>query len=381
MDNNTRIKLSDKVASQLPEFIRGEYPTFVAFVEAYYEFLGNSNVDLVAIRDIDTSLDSFIQYFKKELAHNYPVNADKDKERFLLKHIKDQYLAKGSEASYKLLFRLLFGKEVYMDYPGKRMLRISDGRWKQDVSLFVVVEAGDPNILIGKTIDVQTSKKIVRTELVKGAVSVSKITANVEQVTLFSKKDNIWEIFLDRNFYGDVIPGDTIKFGSQFQGRILPCTSKVKIHQRGIGFRPGQVFQVASGEGTPLWFKVLSIFDDGGLKTIDVIKFGIHYNTDFALTVLPTSAVSNRVKKQESYDMTSSYQLTPDIIGKIDVIAGGQDYTLPPDVIIGGNGTGGLAHSVLTNGVVTDIILDDQGSGYTNAFLTLQNAVLSLIHI
>jgi hypothetical protein len=374
MDNiKSRIKLSDKVASQLPEFIRGEYPTFVAFVEAYYEFLENSNVDLVAIRDIDTSLDTFIQYFKKELAHNYPVNADKDKERFLLKHIKDQYLAKGSEASYKLLFRLLFGKEVYMDYPGKRMLRISDGRWKQDVALFVQVESGDPNVLIGKTIDVQTSKKIVRTELVKGAVSVSKITANVEQVTLFSKADNIWEIFLDRNFYGDVIPGDTIKFGSEFQGVILPCTSRVKIHQRGIGFRPGQVFQVSSGEGTPLWFKVLSIFDDGGLKTIDVIKFGIHYNTDFALTVLPSSAVSNRVKKQTTYDMTSSYQLTPEIIGTIEVIAGGQDYTLPPDVIIGGNGTGAAAHAVLTDGVVTSIVLDDQGEGYTNAFLTLQN--------
>ena len=143
------------------------------------------------------------------------------------------------------------------------------------------------------------SKKIYRTDVVKTAVSAARITANVEQVTLFDKTKNIYEIFLDRNFYGGVTAGDTVKYGAEFQGQILPVTSKLKIHQRGVGFKPGQVFQIASGDGTPLWFKVLTIFDDGGLKTIDVIKFGIHYNTDFSLTVAPTSAISNKLRKKE----------------------------------------------------------------------------------
>ena len=149
--NNIRTKISNVVATQLPEFVRAEYPTFVAFVEAYYEFLENSQVDISKIRDIDSTLDEFIKHFKSELAHNYPNSASFDTERYLLKHIKDQYLAKGSEASYKLLFRLLYGKDVYMDYPGKQMLRVSDGRWQQDISLFVRVDVGDPISLIGKT--------------------------------------------------------------------------------------------------------------------------------------------------------------------------------------------------------------------------------------
>ena len=370
----TRIKLSDKVASQLPEFIQANYPTFVAFLEAYYEYVDNQSIDLHKTKDIDEALDQFITYFKGELANNFPVNPNKDKERFLLKHVKDQYLAKGSEASYKLLFRILFGKEVYMDYPGKRMLRISDGRWKQDVSIFVRVDAGDPQSLVGKTVDIQTSKKIYRTDIIKGAVSANRITANVEQVQLFDQQENIWEIFLDRNFYGDVVAGDTVKYGAVFQGQILPCTAKLRIHEPGQDFKPGQVFQISSGDGTPLWFKVLTIFDNGGLKTIDVIKFGLHYNTDFSLTVSPSSAISNKLRKKDVGGVVSnSFQLTPDIIGKIDVINGGSNYTQAPTVIVGGDGTGAAAHSVIVDGVVTEIIVDNIGSGYTNAFLTIQN--------
>ena len=371
----SRIKLSDKVAGQLPEFIQANYPTFVAFLEAYYEYMDNQAVDILAVKDIDDTLDDFITYFKSELATSFPYDSDKDRERFLLKHVKEQYLAKGSEASYKLLFRILFGKEVYMDYPGKRMLRISDGKWKQDVSIFVRVDAGDPKDLIGKTVDIQTSKKIYRTDIVKGVTTANRITANVEQANIFDATQNIWEIFLDRNFYGDVVAGDTVKYGASFQGQILPCTSKLKIHQPGQDFKPGQVFQIASGDGTPLWFKVLTIYDNGGLKTIDVIKFGIHYSTDFSLTVSPTSAISNKLRKKDTSgaNVSNSFQLTPDIIGKIDVISGGSNYTQAPNVIVGGDGTGGAAHAVIVNGVVTEIIVDNIGSGYTNAFVTLQN--------
>lgn len=372
---SNRIRLSDKVASQLPEFIQANYPTFVAFMEAYYEYLDNQSIDILSVKDIDDTLDRFITNFKEELATSFPYDSDKERERFLLKHVKDQYLAKGSEASYKLLFRILFGKEVYMDYPGKRMLRISDGKWKQDVSIFVRVDAGDPTTLIGKTVDIQTSKKIYRTDLVKGVTTANRITANVEQANLFDATQNIWEIYLDRNFYGDVVAGDTVKYGAVFQGQILPCTAKLKIHQPGQDFKPGQVFQISSGDGTPLWFKVLTIYDNGGLKTIDVIKFGIHYNTDFSLTVSPTSAISNKLRKKDtsSANVSNSFQLTPDIIGKIDVISGGSGYTLAPNVIVGGDGTGGAAHAVIVNGVVTEIIVDNIGSGYTNAFVTLQN--------
>lgn len=377
--NNKRVALKDIVASQTPEFVRAQYPTFVSFLEAYYEFLDNQGVDLTKVRDIDETLDQFIAYFKKELAHNYPVNTNTDTERYLLKHIRDQYLSKGSEASYKLLFRLLFSKDVYMDYPGKQMLRVSDGRWQQDLSLFVKVDVGNPFDLIGKTVDIQTSRKIYRTKAVDGysydGASVTKITANVENVIKFST--GIYEIFLNRNFYGEIVSGDVVKFGSTFQGQILPCTTKIKIQNKGKGFKPGMVFQVSSGEGTSLWFKVLTIETyinekgetvEGGLKTIDLIKFGTGYSTDFSLTVLPSSAVSSK-KKIERQPVTVQFSVVPNTIGLINVTSGGYGYTQVPDIEIGGvGGSGASAHAVLTNGEVTDVIIDARGQGYETAF-------------
>ena len=148
-----RINTSSLIPNQLPDFVRADYPTFIAFVEAYYEYLDNQGVDLKSLRDLDTTIDSFIQYFKRELAINLPSEITVD-ERFLLQHIKDQYLAKGSEGSFKLLFRLLFNKNVTVNYPGRQMLRASDGRWQQDVSIFVNVTLGDPADIDGKLVDV-----------------------------------------------------------------------------------------------------------------------------------------------------------------------------------------------------------------------------------
>jgi hypothetical protein len=367
-----KVGIKDVVAKQLPEFVRENYPTFVAFVEAYYEFLQQNEVRLDQVRDVDLTLDQFVQYFKKELAHNFPGNLSN--ERFLLSHVRDEYLAKGSEASYRLLFRLLYGKEIYMEYPGRSMLRVSDGRWKQDISIFVRVDTGIPTDVVGKTVDVQTSKRIFRTEINSTTQKLTKVTANVESAVLIDATNNVWEIFLDRNFYGTISAGDVIKFGSIFQAQILPTTSKLKIQNRGQGFRPGQVFQVASGKGTPVWFKVTTVDDLGGLVTIDIIKFALGYDTDFSITILPTSAVTSSKKVQRQVS-SITYSKVLDTIGRINVLTGGSGYTLPPQVIIGGTGTGATAHAIIEDGIVTEIVMDTLGEGYTTSFANIVNAV------
>jgi hypothetical protein len=366
-----RVGLKNLVAQQLPEFIRAEYPTFVAFVEAYYEFLDNQGVNLNNIRDIDETLEDYIKFFKAELAHNYPVvSKDYKTERFLLKHIKEQYLAKGSEASYKLLFRLLYGKDVFIDYPGRQMLRISDGRWQQEVSLFVKVSQGDASKVIGKTVTIQTAKRIYNTDVVKGVDAATAITATVENAIAIPGLDNVYEIFLDRNFYGDIYPNNSIKYGSEFQAVILPCTAKIKINQPGKNFRPGMVFQLKTGEGTPFWFKVSSIDGNGGLKTIDTIRFGLQYNTDFSVTVLPSSAVSSKRKITQAVS-NLTFKVDAGKIRDLEIVDGGVDYTLPPLITIDGDGTGAAAHAVISGGEIVDVIMDNLGDGYTYAFVNV----------
>jgi hypothetical protein len=283
----SRTNLSAVVARQLPEHIREDYPTFVAFVEAYYEYLQAQGVDFTTIRDIDRTLESFVDQFRKELAYNLP-NITQD-ERFLLQNVKDQYLAKGSEGSYKLLFKLLFGKEVELVYPGRSMLRASDGRWNQEISVFAKVDYGNPENVVGKLVDIQTPTRILRVLIDRR----QDIVGEVDRIVLIDPTQQVYEFFLDKRFFGNVSPGDRIRFRDEFQATILPATQTLDVTQRGRNFRIGQVFELRSGTGTGALMKVTAVTDDGGIKYAELIKFGIGYTANFAVTLLASNSVTS----------------------------------------------------------------------------------------
>lgn len=285
----SRTNLSAVVSRQLPEHIREDYPTFVAFVEAYYEYLQTQGVDFSTIRDIDTTLESFVEQFKKELAHNLP-NITQN-ERFLLQNVKDQYLAKGSEGSYKLLFKLLFGKDVELIYPGRSMLRASDGRWNQELSVFAKVNYGNAENVVGKLVDIETSTRVLRVLIDRH----QDIVGEIDRIVLIDPALQVYEFFLDKTFFGKLNPGDRIKYRDEFQATILPATQKISVTQPGKNFRVGQVFELKSGTGTGALLKVTAVTSDGGIKYAELIKFGIGYSSDFAVSLLANNSITSNI--------------------------------------------------------------------------------------
>lgn len=135
----TDLKTSLFIKGQLPEFIQEEYPTFIAFLEAYYEFLeqkqGTELNDLITqskslrnISDIDESITQFQTNFINTYAPLLPQDTVVDKA-FLLKKVLPLYLSKGNIKSFELLFRLVYGEDVTISYPKDNILRASDGKW------------------------------------------------------------------------------------------------------------------------------------------------------------------------------------------------------------------------------------------------------------
>lgn len=128
----------------------------MAFIKAYYEWMETTNQPqhelkkLTEYKDIDDTLDEYIEYFRRTIMAEVPENAVADK-RLLAKHIKDFYQSKGTLASYKLLFRILYNEDVEVNYPADQILKISDGDWRIDRYL---TTSHDQNNLrfIGKTI-------------------------------------------------------------------------------------------------------------------------------------------------------------------------------------------------------------------------------------
>lgn len=153
------------VEKQLPGFISEEYPQFVNFLKAYYKFFELQKYFLTAdstlltaddtfgidqkylfyylnrkkiknITDVDSLTTRFENNFFNVYANLLPRNPEVDK-RFLLKNIVPLYLSKGSEKSFKYLFRLLFDEEVDVKYLRDSILRTSSGKWVKNSALNV----------------------------------------------------------------------------------------------------------------------------------------------------------------------------------------------------------------------------------------------------
>jgi hypothetical protein len=280
-----RPNLSSLVSRQLPEFVREDYQTFVAFLEAYYEYMdAQPDSDLKSLKDIDSTLDSFIKQFRNELANNFPT--PQIDERFLLQHMKEHYFAKGSEASFKFLFRVLFNKDVTLEYPSKQLLRASDGRWNQDVSIFARVNAGNPDMIVGRVVDVVTPTRILRIQVDR------RQYVEIEVNRVLEIADGIYEFFIDRKFFGDVAVGDRIRYADVFDATILSTTSKVTLQQRGKNFKLGELYEVKNGQGAGSILKVSAVDSIGAITSLQFVKYGINYASDFTATLLPIGGVS-----------------------------------------------------------------------------------------
>jgi hypothetical protein len=286
----TRPKVSSIVASQLPEFIRDEYQTFVDFLKAYYEFLETTQKDPTTLRDIDNTLDSFITYFKDELAAKIPYSTID--ERFLISRIKDLYLAKGSEASYKLLFRILFNKDITLQYPSTQMLRASDGKWNQDVSIFVKILIGSPQDIVGKLVDIVTQTKVVRVLVDRRQY----VEVEVDRAIRIS--DDVYEFIIDRRFFGAISVGDTLRYLDNnnnlvFNGLILPTTSTLKVEAPGTGFKVGDLYNINNFQGYGSIMKVSEVNSTGGITQAQFIKYGTGYTTDFSSSIISQKGQDN----------------------------------------------------------------------------------------
>ena len=134
--------ISPFIADQFPSIYKEEGPLFIAFVKAYFEWLEDQDQvlydsrRLLEYRDIDKTIDVFINNFKNKYMFPIPSDISGDK-RLLQKHIKEVYGSKGTERGLKLLFQLLFGDTISVYKPGDDVFRLSDGEWNRDIYLEV----------------------------------------------------------------------------------------------------------------------------------------------------------------------------------------------------------------------------------------------------
>jgi len=118
----------------LPSHFVEEYPEFISFMQAYYDFLdGEDGLDKMVerlrdVRNPDIARDEFGQRLVAEYGPDFPsVGAMTDANA--LKIFELWYESKGNRDAMEAYFRLFLNTTAEVIYPKDNMLRVSDGNW------------------------------------------------------------------------------------------------------------------------------------------------------------------------------------------------------------------------------------------------------------
>ena len=336
--NEVYKKISPLIEQQFPEYIRENGPRFVAFMEAYYEYLEQSGKSIDAIRtlkdnqDIDRTVTEFVEYFRKQYALSIPKTALADK-RLIVKHIREFYRSRGSQKSFKFLFHILFGSDVNFYYPGEDILRASDGRWIRETVLTVEKRTGILTNLDGRVVTGQTSGSIGR---VQGILTTINLGIEVFTLTV----ENTSGTFVDKEIVSDGF-GNTVTVRAGIGGLISQTiTNGGAFNVKGDSLSLSGTISGSVAEGL-----VSSIENTPGSLTFRISKGGTGYrtgvNSRFTFgAISSTVPIVIPVLEVVSLSNTSTITMFSDIIGPVrNVVLNGNLPTSNVGLSFGSLGT------------------------------------------
>ena len=275
---------------------------FVSFMEAYYEWLETTGdvgafsggLDLLSQRDIDSTFDDFVKYFRKEFLLSFPEKMAVDSagnplnQRTLIKNIRQFFRAKGSEKSYEFLFRILYNSSVEFYYPKEDVLRLSDGKWVERLSIKTTANNG--------TALFDLIQQEIKQRNTSGTITAY---ARVTDVQIYAVDGvEIAELFLSgmfgtfdhtRNIEGTTPSGNLLK------ELVYPVIASISVKEGGQDYQPGETLYLKNADGTknPTGFGFLARVEEvdtinslyktdeeiqlGSIKQLRIVDFGFNY--------------------------------------------------------------------------------------------------------
>lgn len=228
------------IPRQLPEIYRQNGPLFIAFLQAYYTWLGlEGNVDakaqtLMLNRDIDTTLPEYLSHFETKYLQGVPLANFSDADvRSLVKNIKQIIGMKGSTQGIKYLFNALYGEDVNVYRPGNDLFKTSDGIWNEE-----------------NYMEVSYSPILTKVEgsIVTGAQSGANAYVYRYERRMLPKNKSSYLLYVS-NISGTFIPNEAIKFSNIQMDTlntpyIVGSLGGILVYQGGLDFDIGDNLNV-----------------------------------------------------------------------------------------------------------------------------------------
>jgi len=213
------------------------------------------------VRNLNTLfLEEFLLKLKRQFAPGFDGRTlvSNLNENIFVKQARDFYSSKGTDESFKILFKALYGEEIEIVKPRDYLFQASDARFKSTKDLVVEAIVGDPRDLVNKTL---TQEETDYSTKAYGSV--------VDVERLFKNNREYYKIKLDYEYDKDIALSGSI-FGTF---TIHPKTKIINTEDIESG---ATTISVDSTVGFPnsgeLLLKIF-LYDDNQLASIVEIPF------------------------------------------------------------------------------------------------------------
>ena len=376
----TSRKTSSLINEQLPDFVTDEGPKLEAFIRAYYEWMEQSNnaidvsKNLLSRADLDTTPTDYFQYFRKEIFKNVPDDAVVDKA-LLAKNIRSMYYSKGSDKSYRILFRALFNEDIDVYFPGDYILRTSDGRWNEPTVLRLAGLTNEKATgLLGQLLTNQTTGGTARVE---GIVQTQEVGSTVTEATV----SNVIGAFNDgESVISDITSTVADIYGLSGSLQSVSIQSGVSNLPRGFGagvfHQSGDIITFTSDAGSGANGTILATNDKSAIN-VAIISGGSGYINTIPLTITGGTGIG-ATATVTGIGNTSVLSICQDAITPLAnvrlnhglrwVTGGGNTASVSANLAVANISSSiitGLLYQNTTTGTITSVTMSSFGSGYT----------------
>ena len=283
--------ISPFIEDQFPSFMKEDYKKLILFIKAYYEWLeqpDNSGYilqNLNTIKDIDSNGEEFFKHFKNTYLESFPdilianSNGEFPNRTTLLKKIRDFYGNKGTENSYKFLFRLLYNSELEIYTPKEDILKVSAGEWYEPKS----IKTTSSN---GQRIFSASRGEIVQYETDSSDVIIA--SAFIDSIVQYVEAGALLTEFFITNISGTFLPNRSVSIiqgDITFQEFTYSVLGEFFIQTAGTGYVVGnQIFVSGAGSGFASAVEVTGL--GGSIKKISIKKSGVNFFNQVTGTII-----------------------------------------------------------------------------------------------
>jgi hypothetical protein len=370
--------ISNFVQHQFPDFYKKDGTNFVQFVKAYYEWdeQRSETRKLLDIRDIDTTPDEFLDYFKDEYMSGVPKQILGDK-RMLQKHILDLYNSKGSIEGIRLVFRLLFNTEIEYYIPAEDIFKPDNSEWFEP--RYFEISKHDTNYQF-------ENQNIV------GKVSGAK--AIVENYERRNVNGRLIDLLFISNIRGDFTPGETITYEgiTAIEPTVLGSITSVIVNSATPGFTVGD-FVTATSNTDGLNFRgiVSAVENSGdGIINFNLVNGGFGYKLDSTITITSGSNTMGSDANMAILSLSNTSNIDVSNIyvnGYLAVKVGANTYNVGDGSAMSTANITSKVHSALamntyTVGTISKIVTTNPGHDYDgNVTVKVFEPVTNKLHI